>query len=106
VRSMEARDIIFSVVMVFSAFVLAYRLWGRYRDSAIALSAVILVGMLALLFLSIDERLRRIERGLSEKERSLRVSLQSVEEEVREKVGTAARRLEEVREEILKRGYR
>jgi hypothetical protein len=103
---MEARDIIFSVVMVFSAFVLAYRLWGRYRDPAIALSAVILVGMLALLFLSIDERLRRIERGLSEKERSLRVSLQSVEEEVREKVGTAARRLEEVREEILKRGYR
>ncbi|MDI6886568.1 MAG: hypothetical protein QMD22_09590 [archaeon] len=103
---MEARDIIFSVVMVFSAFVLAYRLWGRYRDPAIALSAVILVGMLALLFLSIDERLRKIERGLSEKERSLRVSLQSVEEEVREKVGTAARRLEEVREEILKRGYR
>ncbi|MDI6811609.1 MAG: hypothetical protein QMD80_08115 [archaeon] len=103
---MEARDIIFSVVMVFSAFVLAYRLWGRYRDPAIALSAVILVGMLALLFLSIDERLRKIERGMSEKERSLRVSLQSVEEEVREKVGTAARRLEEVREEILKRGYR
>ena len=105
-RSMEARDIIFSVVMVFSAFVLAYRLWSRYRDPAIALSAVILVGMLALLFLSIDERLRKIERGLSEKERSLRVSLQSVEEEVREKIGTAARRLEEVREEILKRGYR
>ena len=105
-RSMEARDIIFSVVMVFSAFVLAYRLWGRYRDPAIALSAVILVGMLALLFLSIDERLRKIERVMSEKERSLRVSLQSVEEEVREKVGTAARRLEEVGEEILKRGYR
>jgi len=106
VRSMEARDIIFSVVMVFSAFVLAYRLWGRYRDPAIALSAVILVGMLALLFLSIDERLRKIEKGISEKERSLRVSLQSVEEEVRERIGTAARRLEEVREEILKRGYR
>ncbi len=105
-RSMEARDIIFSVVMVFSAFVLAYRLWGRYRDPAIALSAVILVGMLALLFLSIDERLRKIEKGISEKERSLRVSLQSVEEEVRERIGTAARRLEEVREEILKRGYR
>lgn len=105
-RSMEARDIIFSVVMVFSAFVLAYKLYGRYHDPAMALSAVILVGMLALLFLSIDERLRKIEKGLSEKERSLRVSLQSVEEEVREKIGTAARRLEEVREEILKRGYR
>ncbi|RZN38826.1 MAG: hypothetical protein EFT35_04215 [Methanophagales archaeon ANME-1-THS] len=103
---MEARDIIFSVVMVFSAFVLAYRLWGKYRDPAIALSAVILVGMVALLFLSIDERLRNIERGMNERERSLRVSMQSVEEEVREKIGNAARRLEEVREEILKRGYR
>lgn len=105
-RKIEARDIIFSVVMVFSAFVLAYRLWGKYRDSAIALSAVILVGMVALLFLSIDERLRNIERGMNERERSLRVSMQSVEEEVREKIGNAARRLEEVREEILKRGYR
>lgn len=105
-RKIEARDIIFSVVMVFSAFVLAFRLWGRYRDPAIALSAVILVGMLALLFLSIDERLRNIERDMNERERSLRVSMQSVEEEVREKVGNAVRRLEEMREEIVKRGYR
>ena len=103
---METRNVIFSVVMVFSTFVLTYRLWGRYRDSAIALSAVIIVGMLALLFLSIDERLRKIEKDISEKERSLRVSLQSVEEEVKEKVGTSTRRLEEIREDIMKRGYR
>ncbi len=103
---MEARNIIFSVVMVFSTFVITFRLWGRYHDTAIAFSAVILVGMLALLFLSIDERLRKIEKDISEKERSLRVSLQSVEEEVKEKVGTAARRLEEIREDIMKRGYR
>ena len=103
---MEARNIIFSVVMVFSTFVLTYRLWGRYRDTAIALSAVIVVGMLALLFLSIDERLRRIEKDISDKERSLRVSMQSVEEEVRDKVDTTTRRLEEIREDIMKRGYR
>ncbi len=103
---MEARNIIFSVVMVFSTFVLTYRLWSSYRDSAIALAAVITVGMLALLFLSIDERLRRIEQDLSEKERSLRVSMQSVEEEVRDKVGTATRRFDEIREDIVKRGRR
>ncbi|NMX21709.1 hypothetical protein C5S30_04600 [ANME-1 cluster archaeon GoMg4] len=62
--------------------------------------------MLALLFLSIDERLRRIEQDLSEKERSLRVSMQSVEEEVRDKVGTATRRFDEIREDIVKRGRR
>ena len=103
---MEARNIIFSVVMIFSTFVLTYRLWGKYRDTAIAFSAVLIIGMLALLFLSIDERLRKIEKDISDKERSLRVSMQSVEEEVREKVETATRRLEEVREDIMKRGYR
>lgn len=103
---MEARNVIFSVVMVFFAFVLAYRLWDKYEDPVIVASTVILVGMLALLFLSVDERLRRIEEEIKEKERSLRVSLQSVEEEVREKVGTATRRLDEIRGDILKRGYR
>lgn len=103
---MEARNVIFSVVLVFSTFVLTYRLWSRYQDAAIALSAVLLAGMIALLFLSIDERLRRIEKDISDKERSLRVSLQSVEEEVQEKVGTATKRLEEVREDIMRRGYR
>lgn len=103
---METRNIIFSVVMVFFTFVLAFRLWDKYEDRVIITSAVILVGMLALLFLSVDERLRRIEVGIKERERSLRVSLQSVEEEVRDKVDTATRRLEEVREDILKRGYR
>ena len=103
---MEARNIIFSVVMVFFAFVLSHRLWDRYEDPVIVASTVMLVGMLALLFLSVDERLRRIEEEIKEKERSLRVSLQSVEEEVREKVGTATRRLDEIRGDILKRGYR
>ena len=104
---METRDIIFSVVMVFSAFVLVYRLLDKYGgDPVIVTSTVILIGMLALLFLSVDERLRRIEEGMSEKERSLRVSMQSVEEEVRDKVDTAIRRLNEIKEEIVKRGYR
>lgn len=106
---MEARDIIFSVVMVLSTFVLVYKLVYNYssaRDPVIVMSAVILIGMLAILFLSVGERLRRIEEEIKEKERSLRVSIQSVEEEVRDKVEIATRGLNEVREEIGKRGYR
>ncbi len=105
---MEARDIIFSVVMVFSAFVLVYKIVYDYRarDPVIVMSAVILIGMLAILFLSVGERLRKMEEAINEKERSLRVSMQSVEEEVREKVDSATRRLNEVREDIVKRGYR
>ncbi len=108
---METRDIIFSVVMVFSAFVLVYKLvYGTkesiHGDPVIVMSAVILIGMLAILFLSVGERLRRMEEAINEKERSLRVSLQSVEEEVRNKVDAATRGLNETREAMGKRGYR
>jgi len=103
---METRNIIFSVVLVVSAFVLAYKANERYEDPLMALSVVVLACMVALLFLSIDERLRKLDNEMTERERSLRVSLQSVEDEVREKIGSAAKRFEEVKEEILKRGYR
>lgn len=72
----------------------------------IVTSAVILAAMVALLFLSVDVKLKKIEEDISEKERSLRVSMQSVEQEVREKVDTATRKIEDVRESIVKRGYR
>ncbi|MCW7070994.1 MAG: hypothetical protein OCU12_01495 [Methanophagales archaeon] len=105
---MEAREVISSVVMVFSTFVLAYKWVYKYEagDPVVVLSSVVLMGMLAVLFLSTAERLKRLEEELNEKERSLRVSMQSVEEEVREKVSAATRRLDEVREEIVRRGYR
>ncbi|RCV63617.1 hypothetical protein C5S53_12820 [Methanophagales archaeon] len=104
---MEARNVIFSVVMVFFTFVLTYKWLSRYEnDPVIVTSAVILAAMVALLFLSVDAKLKKIEEEISEKERSLRVSMQSVEQEVREKVDTATMKIEDVRESIVKRGYR
>jgi predicted Holliday junction resolvase-like endonuclease len=103
---MEARNVILSVGMVLSTFVLTYKWLSRYEnDIVIITSAVILATMVALLFLSVDARLKQIEENMSEKERSLRVSMQSVEEEVREKVDTVTRKIEDVRESIVKRGY-
>ncbi|NQE53941.1 hypothetical protein C5S29_10140 [ANME-1 cluster archaeon GoMg3.2] len=104
---MEVRNVIFSVVMVICTFVLTYKWLSRYgNDAVIVTSAVILAAMVALLFLSVDAKLKKIEEEISEKERSLRVSMQSVEQEVREKVDTATRKIEDVRESIVKRGYR
>ncbi len=104
---MEARNVIFSVVMVFFTFVLTYKWLSRYEnDPVIVASAVILAAMVSLLFLSVDAKLKKIEEEISEKERSLRVSMQSVEREVREKVDTATSKIEDVRESIVKRGYR
>ena len=106
---MEARDLIVSSVMVVSAFVMVYTLVYNYtpKDPVIVVSSVVFVGMLAILFLSVDERLKKIERDIKRKERSLRVSLQSVEEEVKEQVSNATSKLEDIKEEILvKRRYR
>ncbi len=103
---MEARNVIFSGGMVLSTFVLTYKWISRYgNDIVIVTSAVILATMVALLFLSVDARLKQIEEKMSEKERSLRVSMQSVEEEVRETVDTATRKIDDVRESIVTRGY-
>jgi len=106
---METRDVIFSSVMVVAAFVMVYTLVYNYspKDPVIVVSSVIFVGMLAVLFLSTNERLKKIETDISRKERSLRVSMQSVEEEVKEQVTNATSKMEEVRDEILlKRRYR
>jgi septal ring factor EnvC (AmiA/AmiB activator) len=106
---MEARDLIVSSVMVVSAFVMVYTLVYNYtpKDPVIVVTSVVFVGMLAILFLSVDERLKKIERDIKRKERSLRVSLQSVEEEVKEQVSNATSKLEDIKEEILvKRRYR
>lgn len=106
---METRDVIFSSVMVVSAFVMVYTLVYNYTpgDPVIVVSSVIFVGMLAVLFLSVNARLKKIEAEIIRKERSLRVSLQSVEEEVKKQVTTATSKLEEVKEDfLLKRRYR
>lgn len=105
---MQVRDIVFSLIMVSSGFVLAYKLIYNYspRDPVIVLSTVLLIGMIAAMLLSLNERLRKFEVELKEQERSLRISMHSVEEEVKDKVGDAVKKLGEVTEELLRKGYR
>ncbi len=105
---MEVRDIIFSSIMVFSGFVLVYKLVYNYspRDPVVVISTVVLIGMIAAMLLSVNERLRRFEIELKDHERSLHISMHSVEEEVKDRVGGAVKKLDEVREELLRRGYR
>lgn len=80
---METRDVMFSIVMVVSSFVLTYEWLGRFKyspaNALIILSAMVMVGALAAMILSVDTRLRKIDNMLDAKERSLRISIQSVE---------------------------
>lgn len=102
-------DSILAIVLVFSALVLAYRLYDEYgikADPMVILLVAIIAGMTALLFLSISVRQKRMEEEMRERERSLMVSMQSVEDGVKKRVSTAVKSINEAVEEISKKGYR
>ncbi len=107
---METRDIIFSVVMVVSSFVLTYEWLGRFKyspaNSLIILSAMVMIGALAAMILSVDMRLRKIDEMIDTKERSLRINIQSVEENTAKRMNTVISKLDETTEQVNRRQYR
>ena len=107
---METRDIVFSVVMVVSSFVLTFEWLGRFRyspaNSLIILSAMVMVGALAAMILSLDIRLRRIEDTLETKERSLRINIQSVEHNMDRRMDEVINIVDGAVEEFNRRKYR
>ena len=107
---METRDIIFSVVMVVSSFVLTYEWLGRFKyspaNSLITLSAMVMIGALAAMILSVDIRLRKIDDMIETKERSLRINIQSVENNTAKKMNTVINKLDEATEQVNRRQYR
>ncbi len=107
---METRDIIFSFVMVISSFVLTYEWLGRFRyspaNSLIILSAMVMIGALAAMILSVDIRLRKIDKMIDTKERALRINIQSVEDNTAKRLNTVVSRLDDSIEQFNRRQYR
>ncbi|MDG6243902.1 MAG: hypothetical protein QCH31_05865 [Methanolobus sp.] len=107
---METRDILFSVVMVVSSFVLTYEWLGRFThspaNSLIILSAMVMVGALAAMILSVDMRLRKIDNMLEAKERSLRISVQSVENNLDSRVNEVIGRMDDIMASMDRTRYR
>ena len=107
---MESRDIIFSIVMVVSAFVLTYEWLGRFQyspaNALIVLSAMVMVGALAAMILSVDIRLRKIDTMMESKERSLRINIQSVEGNIDKKMDEVLVRMDEVANSLDRTRYR
>ncbi|ATZ61600.2 MAG: hypothetical protein BME93_05995 [Methanosarcinales archaeon Met12] len=103
---MEMRNILFSAILVASAFVLT-TFWPVVRgDPVIVIAAMIFAGALAALFESMDTRLSVLENKLDAKERSLRVNIQGVEENVERKLTATVKRINEAVESLTKREYR
>lgn len=107
---METRDIIFSFVMVISSFVLTYEWLGRFKyspaNSLIILSAMVMIGALAAMILSVDIRLRKIDKMLDTKERALRINIQSVEENTAKGLNALISKLDNDKDQFNRRQYR
>ncbi|MDY6964587.1 MAG: hypothetical protein SVM80_01280 [Halobacteriota archaeon] len=104
----EPINIIFSVVMAVTAATLTIRWMLLYskQDALIVVSAIVLVVALAALLININQRLIRIESEIEEKERSLRISVQSVEDSVDKKMSVVVHSINESLSEASKRMYR
>jgi MFS-type transporter involved in bile tolerance (Atg22 family) len=81
---MDAKDVLLSLIMVASAFSLAYSYLAEYQRSnpMILASTVLLVASLAVMLLSTSARLTRVEQDLERHQRATRMGLQGVEEQI------------------------
>jgi hypothetical protein len=105
---MDTKDMIYTTLMVVSAFVLTFR-WLNYldnQDPMIYVSAMVLVAALAAMILNADARLRRIESEIEAKERSLRINIQGMEESMDRKMDAMAGETRASIKEITSRLYR
>lgn len=104
----ETRDIIFSLVMIVSAFVLTYSWLTRLGQASpiIIFSAMVLMASLASLILSIEMRLRHIEMLIENMDRSTRITVQSLDDKIGEKLSNVVAENARVMDEVTKRFYK
>ncbi len=105
---MDAKDVGLAVVMTLSSIVLTYKWLTRLGDSdpVIIISAMLLAGSLAVMILFLNMRLRMLEDALNAKERSIRINIKGVEENLEKKMDSIAQSTSNTIGEFSKRMYR
>ncbi len=105
---MEIKDIGLAVVMIISSMVLTYKWLTRLGDSdpVIIISSMLLVGSLAIMIILLDARLRNLEEALDAKERSIRINIKGVEENLEKKMEELSKNTTSTIGEFSKRLYR
>ncbi|MCX9010938.1 MAG: hypothetical protein OIN66_07440 [Candidatus Methanoperedens sp.] len=105
---MEVKDIGLAVVMIISSMVLTYKWLTRLGDSdpVIIVSAMLLVGSLAIMIILLDVRLRNLEEALNTKERSIRINIKGVEDNLEKKIDELSKSTSNTIGEFSKRMYR
>ena len=96
-------DILLTVVMIVSTLILINRFW---QDLTIAIAACLMMLSLGGLFLSLQIKMRHLERSIVIRERILRNNLEETSNRMAEKYDMAITHLDELVGDFSKRMYR
>jgi hypothetical protein len=105
---MDIKDIALAVVMTLSSIVLTYKWLTRLGESdpVIIISAMLLIGSLAVMILLSNSRIQRLETIIDAKERSIRINIKGVEEHLEKKMDAYIKNTTNTIGEFSKRIYR
>lgn len=106
---METRDTIFLVVMVLSSFLLSFEWLRRFAykptNPLIILSVMVLVGTLAVMLISVNNRLQELENKMEAKDRTLKVNMESTEIKIEERMNELSSKIDNAVYEFNRRKY-
>jgi hypothetical protein len=96
-------DVLLTVVMIVSSLVLITRFW---QDLIIAVAAGLMTLALGGLLLSLNIKMRHLERSVVIRERMLRTNLEEISTRMQGKYDMALAHLDELIAEFSRRAYR
>jgi hypothetical protein len=106
---METRDTVFLVVMVLSSFLLSFEWLRRFEykstNPLIILSVMVLVGTLAVMLISVNNRLQELENKMEAKDRTLKVNMESTETKIEERMNELSSKVDNAVYEFNRRKY-
>lgn len=106
---METRDTIFLVVMVLSSFLLSFEWLRRFEykstNPLIILSVMVLVGTLAIMLISVNNRLQELEDKMEAKDRTLKVNMESTGIKIEERMNELSSKVDNAIYEFNRRKY-
>ncbi len=104
---MDIRELIFDLlltfVMVVSTVFLIYRFW---QDALIAVAAALMMLSLGGLFISLQLRIRELEKSIAGKDRALKVYFSDLSDRMDSRYDDTISQLNDVIEALSKRVYR
>jgi hypothetical protein len=106
---METRDTVFLVVMVLSSFLLSFEWLRRFEykstNPLIILSVMILVGTLAVMLISINNKLQEFEDRIDAKDRTLKVNMDGTGTKIEERMNELSSKIDNAIYELNRRKY-